>query len=290
MDGTILLQLIINGVLLGGVYALAAFGLALIFGVSGVLNLAHGEFLMVAGFLVYVLVDRLGWNPFLLVGLVAPLFFVVGYAFERALIRPLALRKEHVRLASAVLVTLGAALIVEDVAAFFSHDVQFEKALDLFLPTLRLGRLYVPSLKLLVFGLVVALIVVLFLFLKYTYLGLAVQAVTQSRRGAALAGVNTGRINAIAFGLGSLLAAAAGGFEVIHHYVAPNMGLPLTLKYLCIIVMGGLGSFLGVALGGMIIGLGESFVGFFTPAWGQTVAYLLLVLTLLLRPRGLLGA
>lgn len=205
------------------------------------------------------------------------------------MIKPLAWRKEHIRLASAVLVTLGAALIIEDVAAFFSQDVQFEKSVDLFLPTLVVGDVYLPSLKLIVFGLVVALIVALFLFLKYTYLGLAVQAVTQNRRGAILTGVNTGRINAIAFGIGTLLAAAAGGFEVIHHYVAPDMGLPLTLKYLCIIVMGGLGSFLGVALGGIIIGLGEAFVGFYNPAWGQTVAYLLLVLVLLVRPRGLLG-
>lgn len=216
--------------------------------------------------------------------------FFCGYAFEKVLIKPLAWRKEHVRLASAVLVTLGAALIIEDVAAFFSQDVQFEKSVDLFLPTLVIGDLYLPSLKLLVFGLVAGLIVTLFLFLKYTYLGLAVQAVTQSRRGAILTGVNTGRINAIAFGIGALLAAAAGGFEVIHHYIAPDMGLPLTLKYLCIIVMGGLGSFLGVALGGIIIGLGESFVGFFNPAWGQTVAYLLLVFVLLIRPKGLLGA
>jgi branched-chain amino acid transport system permease protein len=104
-----------------------------------------------------------------------------------------------------------------------------------------------------------------------------------------LNGVNTLRINAIAFGIGTTLAAIAGGFEVIHSFVAPNIGLPLTLKYLCIIVMGGLGSFLGVALGGVIIGLGESFIGFVYPAWGQTVAYLLLVLVLLVRPKGLFG-
>ncbi len=97
------------------------------------------------------------------------------------------------------------------------------------------------------------------------------------------------RINAVAFGLGTVLAAAAGGFEVIHSYVAPDIGLPLTLKYLCIIVMGGLGSFAGVALGAAIIGLGESVVGFFNPAWGQTVAYLLLVSVLLVRPKGLFG-
>ncbi len=112
---------------------------------------------------------------------------------------------------------------------------------------------------------------------------------TQDRRGALLNGVDILRVNAIAFGIGSLLAAAAGGFEVIHSVVAPNIGLPLTMKYLCIIVMGGLGSFLGVALGGVIIGLGESFVGFYYPAWGQTVAYLLLVAVLLVRPKGLFG-
>lgn len=289
MDATILVQLIINGILLGGVYALAAFGLSLIFGVSGVLNLAHGEFLMISGFAVFLLYDLFGWNPFLLVAVVPPFFFFAGYLFEVVLIKPLAARKEHVRLASAILVTLGMALILEDLADFFSLDTQYEKSVDIFLPTLVLSDIYIPTLKLVVFALVLVLIVALFLFLKYTYLGLAVQAVTQNRRGALLNGVNTLRINAVAFGLGTVLAAAAGGFEVIHSYVAPDIGLPLTLKYLCIIVMGGLGSFAGVALGAAIIGLGESLVGFFNPAWGQTVAYLLLVMVLLVRPKGLFG-
>lgn len=289
MDASILAQLVINGVLLGGVYALAACGLSLIFGVSGVLNLAHGEFLMVSGFLVYVLYETLAWNPFLLVAIVTPVFFLAGYLFEKGLIKPLAGRKEHVRLASAVLVTLGAALILEDAADFASQGTQYEKSVDLFLPTLVIGNVYLPRLKLVMFALVLALIVGLYLFLKRTFLGLAVQSVTQNRRGALLNGVNTERINAIAFGIGTVLAAVAGGFEVINSYVAPNIGLPLTLKYLCIIVMGGLGSFLGVALGAIIIGLGESFVGFYQPAWGQTVAFLLLVLVLLIRPRGLFG-
>lgn len=289
MDATILIQLLVNGILLGGVYALAAFGLSLIFGVSGVLNLAHGEFLMLAGFAVFLLYDRLALNPFLLIAVVLPAFFALGYVFEKVLIRPLAMRKEHVRLASATLVTLGAALIIEDLASFFSLGSSFEKSVDYFIPTLVLRNIFLPSLKLIVFSLVIALMVALAFFLKFTYVGLAVQAVTQNRRGAMLNGVNTSQITAIAFGLGTLLAAAAGGFEVIHSFIAPDIGLPLTLKYLCIIVMGGLGSFAGVTVGGIIIGLGESLVGFFHPAWGQTVAYLVLVAVLLTRPRGLFG-
>ena len=289
MTFPVLVQLLINGVLLGGVYTLAAFGLALIFGVSGVLNLAHGEFLMLAGFLVFIWNEHFGVNPFLLAAAVAPLFFLVGYAFEQALIRPLAARKEHVRMASATLVTLGAALMIEDLAALASANAEFEKSVGYFIPSLHVGQVVLPSLKLVVFALVLVLMGGLVLFLKFTYTGLAVQAVTQNRRGAQLSGVNTSHINATAFGLGTLLAAAAGALEVIHSSVSPLIGLPLTLKYLCIIVMGGLGSFAGVALGGMIIGISESFVGFFTPAWGQTVAYLLLVLVLLVRPKGLLG-
>ena len=289
MDLQSILQLVINGVLGGAVYALAALGLALIFGVSGVLNLAHGEFLMLCGFATFLGYDRLGINPFLLVFLLPPVFFVLGYAFERALIRPLAARKEHVRLASATLVTLGAALIIEDVAAFASLGTEFDKSVGFFIASLTAGTLVLPSLKLIIFGLVVLLMAQLAWFLKYTYLGLAVRAVTQSPRGAQLSGVNVATINGIAFGLGTFLAAAAGALEVIHSSVNPLVGLPLTLKYLCIIVMGGLGSFAGVTLGGMIIGLSESIVGYFTPAWGQTVAYLLLVGILLIRPKGLLG-
>ncbi|MFI5399874.1 MAG: branched-chain amino acid ABC transporter permease [SAR324 cluster bacterium] len=289
MDLQSILQLVINGVLGGAVYALAALGLALIFGVSGVLNLAHGEFLMLGGFFTYLGYDRLGINPFILVFLVPPVFFVLGYVFERVMIRPLALRKEHVRLASATLVTLGAALIFEDVAAYASLGTEFDKSIGFFIASLTVGTLVLPSLKLIVFGLVVLLMAELAWFLKYTYVGLAVQAVTQSPRGARLSGVNVATINGIAFGLGTFLAAAAGALEVIHSSVNPLVGLPLTLKYLCIIVMGGLGSLAGVTLGGMVIGLSESIVGYFTPAWGQTVAYLLLVGILLIRPRGLLG-
>ena len=289
MDIPTLAQLLINGVLLGGVYALAALGLSLIFGVSGVLNLTHGEFLMVSGFIVYLLFEYLGFNPFLLVAVVTPLFFLVGFVFEKGLIRPLAERREHVKMASAVLVTLGMALIIEDVADFASEGSTFEKSVDLFLPPLQMAEVYLDTMKIIVFGLVLLLILALFLFLKYTYLGLAVRATTENRRGAMLTGVNVGTINAVAFGIGTMLAAAAGGFEVIHSYVTPDMGLPLTLKYLCVVVMGGLGSFVGVALGGIIIGMGESFIGFFNPAWGQTVAYLLLVGVLLIRPKGLLG-
>jgi len=289
MNIATLLQLIINGVLGGAVYALAALGLAMIFGVSGVLNLAHGGLLMLAGFAAYLGYDRLGLNPFLLIFMVPPLFFLVGYAFEKFLIRPLTLRKEHVRLASATLVTLGAAIVIEDLAAFASPGQEFEKSIGYYIPSLTLGGIVLPSLKLIVFGLVALLMVQLAWFLKYTYVGLAVQAVTQNRRGAQLSGVNTANIGGVAFGLGTFLAAAAGVLEVIHSSVSPIVGLPLTLKYLCIIVMGGLGSFTGVALGGMIIGLSESIVGYFTPAWGQTVAYLLLVGVLLIRPKGLLG-
>jgi len=289
MDLQIILQLVINGVLGGAVYALAALGLTLIFGVSGVLNLAHGEFLMLCGFATFLGYDRLGINPFVLVFLIPPVFFLLGYGFERVLIRPLAGRTEHVRLASATLVTLGAALIFEDVATFSSLGTEFDKSIGFFMGSLTLGTLVLPSLKLIVFGLVLLMMVQLAWFLKYTYLGLAVQAVTQSPRGAQLSGVNVTRINGIAFGLGAFLAAAAGALEVIHSSVNPLVGLPLTLKYLCIIVMGGLGSFAGVALGAVIIGLSESIVGYFTPAWGQTVAYLLLVGILLIRPKGLLG-
>jgi branched-chain amino acid transport system permease protein len=135
-----------------------------------------------------------------------------------------------------------------------------------------------------------ALIVSLVAFLRGTYVGLAVRAVTQNPRGAMLNGVPIYSINAIAFGLGTFLAAAAGGLEVIHSYVSPLIGLPLTLKYLCITVMGGLGSFVGVALSAIVLGLGESFVGYLSPAWGQTVAYFLLVFVLLARPKGLLGS
>lgn len=280
-------QLLIAGILQGGVYALAAFGLSLIFGVSNVLNLAHGQFLMLGALGVYLISSVTPLNPFLISILLIPLFFFMGSLFERGLIRRLMSRLPHEQVEASILVTLGASLAIQDFASFFwgSED----KGIPYFLPTIQIGDIFIPSVRLLGLGFIILLTLLLHLYLKKTYLGKSIRAVTQNRRGASLVGINTYRISTITFGIGTALASLAGVFYVILYTVSPDIGIPLTIKYLCVIVLGGLGSLYGTLVGGTILGLAEVFTSYFSPHWGQTSAFILLVVILLVRPRGLFG-
>jgi len=287
MPATVFLQLLIAGILQGGVYALAAFGLSLIFGVSNVLNLAHGQFLMLGALGVYLIFSFTPIDPFLISIIMIPLFFALGCLFERGLIRRLMSRLAHQQVEASILVTLGASLAIQDFASFLwgSED----KGISYFLPTLHVGDIYISSVRLLGLGFIILLTLALHFCLKKTYLGKSIRAVTQNRRGASLVGINAHRISTITFGIGTVLASLAGVFYVILYTVSPEIGIPLTIKYLCVIVLGGLGSLYGTLVGGTILGLTEVFVSYFSPHWGETSAFFLLVVILLIRPRGLFG-
>jgi branched-chain amino acid transport system permease protein len=286
---TVLLQLVISGVLLGGIYALAAFGLALIFGVSNILNLAHGEFLMLGALVCFLLVDLLGLDPFVSLVVLGPVFFLVGVLFERGLMRTVIAKTGHEQLTASVLVTLGLSLCIEDMAALWGSE---EKGLYYALPPIILGDgdIIISSVRLLALAGIVVITLVVHQFLLRTSLGKALRAVTQNRRGALLVGVNMAHVGMLTCGLGTMLAAIAGVFYLLLYSINPFIGLPLTLRYLCIIVLGGLGSLFGALLGGVIVGLTEVFTGYlFNPHWQETVAFLMLVVFLLVRPQGLFG-
>jgi len=281
-------QLLIGGVLQGGIYALGAFGLSIIFGVLRVLNVAHGDFLMLGGMLTYWLYTTWGLPPWAAVAVVFPLFFLGGLAVERGLIRPIAGMPHHEFLVASILITLGVALAIEDMTAFAL--TQPVKGIDYFLPPVRLGGLVVSSLRLILLGIIVGLTAAIHLFLRRTFTGKALRAVMEDREGAMLAGIDIGTASGIAFGLGTALTATAGVFFVTLIPVEPHIGLPLTLKYLAIIVLGGVGQLPGTLAGSVVLGLAESLVSFYVGAeWSLTVAFLILIGFLLLRPRGLLG-
>ena len=283
-----LLQLVIGGILQGGIYALGAFGLSLIFGVLNVLNVAHGDFLVLGGLATYWLYTAFGLSPFLAIGLVFPAFVIVGMAAERLLIRPIRARTAHEFLVASILVTLGLALAIEDLAAF--SLVQPVKGIDYSLTPFRLGTFVISTLRLLSLGVILVLAVSLHAFLLRTMAGKAIRAVIQDREGAMLAGINVLAVSRNTLGLGIGLSAVAGVFFVTIIPVEPHLGIPLTLKYPSIIVLGGVGNLPGTLLGAVILGLAESLVGFwFGAQWSLTVAFVLLVAILLLRPKGLLG-
>ncbi|MBI2878520.1 MAG: branched-chain amino acid ABC transporter permease [Candidatus Rokubacteria bacterium] len=284
----ILVQLLIGGVLQGGIYALGAFGLSIIFGVLRVLNVAHGDFLMLGGLLTYWLYTTLGLPPYLAVAAVLPVFFLAGLVMERLFVRPIAGMEHHEFLVATILITLGISLSVEDVAAFSqAHPI---KGIDYFLPPFRIGGVVVSSIRLLMLGLIVILTAGIHLFLRRAYVGKALRAVMEDREGAMLAGINIPLVSAVSFGLGTALTAVAGVFFVTLYSISPHIGLPLTLKYLAIIVLGGVGNLPGTLFGSLILGLAESLVAFYVGTeWSLTVAFILLITVLLVRPRGLLG-
>lgn len=285
----VFVQLLIGGILQGGIYALGAFGLSLIFGVLRVLNVAHGDFLILGALATFWLYTVWGLSPFLAIPLVFPAFVLAGMAVERTMIRPIRARTAHEFLVASILITLGIALAVEDILAF--SMTQPVKGIDYSLSPIRIGNVVVSTLRLLSLGVILILTTVLHLFLTRTLQGKAIRAVIEDKEGAMLAGIDFRAVSRNTFGIGTALSAVAGVFLISLIPVEPHLGIPLTLKYLSIIVLGGIGNLPGTLLGSMILGTSESLVGFWLGAeWSLTVAFVILILILLLRPTGLFGA
>jgi branched-chain amino acid transport system permease protein len=281
-------QVLIGGLLQGGMYALGAFGLSLVFGVLGILNVTHGDFLMLGGLLCYGLYVALGINPLLALLIVMPVFFGVGCLFQRMLIEPLLAKSPHELLMGSILVTLGAALAVEDLVPFIW--TQSFSGIPYTVRSLVVGDVVIPTLRLAILVGIWLLTWLLHIFLQRTDVGIALRAMTDNRQGAMLVGINLPHLAMLAFGIGTALVAAAGVAHVVLYSITPTMGIPLTLKYLTIVVLGGLGSLLGAVLGGVVLGLSEALTSLYIgPEWAPTVAFLVLITTLVTRPQGLFG-
>jgi branched-chain amino acid transport system permease protein len=283
-----LMQVLIGGLLQGGLYALGAFGLSLVFGVLGVLNVTHGDFLMLGGLLCYAAYVALGLDPLVSLLIVIPVFFGVGCVFERVLIQPLLAKSHHELLMGSILVTLGVALAIEDLVPFFW--TQSFSGIPYTVRSLVVGDIVIPTLRLAILLSILTLTLLLHVFLRRTLIGIALRAMAQNRQGAMLVGVDLPRVSMLAFGLGTALVASAGVAHVMLYSITPTMGIPLMLKYLTIVVLGGLGSLLGSVLGGMVLGLSEALTSLYIgPEWAPTVAFIVLIVVLVTRPQGLFG-
>lgn len=286
---TDLIQLVVGGILLGGIYGLAAFGLSISFGVLNVLNLAHGEFLMLGSLASYAAFVHLGVNPFLSAVLVIPPFVLLGIGFYRLLLRPISEKPPHHLLVASILITLGASLAIEDLTAFFWDRPVTGIAYSL--PAMEFAGIVVSSLRLLILLFICGLAVFLQVYLKRTFVGRAIRATTQCRDGAKVVGIPIATISALTFGLGAALAASAGVFYVTLFTVTPVIGIPLTVKYLCVVVLGGLGSLVGSVVGGLILGIAEAVTAYYVGAeWSPCIAFALLITILIVKPEGLFGA
>jgi branched-chain amino acid transport system permease protein len=276
----------VSGVLIGGVYALVALGLTLVFGVLRIVNFAHGTLMMLGMYATFFLYTRLGVDPYLSIVLVGPLFFVVGVALERAIIQPNLEAPESNQL----LLTLGVALFLENAAlVLFSPDYRSIR-LPYAQRALLMGEAVVNVGRLVAFGASIALAVLLWLFLRHTDTGKAIRAAAEERDGARLMGIDIHRVHALAFGLGSAVVAIAGSLVTPFLYVAPDVGEVFNILAFVIVVLGGMGSFIGALLGGLVVGLAESIGAAVLPgSLKQLPLFALFVLVLLFRPAGLFG-
>ena len=287
MSSEVVLSSLVNGILLGGLYALVALGLTLIFGVMKVINFAHGSLMMLAMYATFSLASRFGIDPYLSLVLTVPAGFALGYLVQRAVIAPVLGGAEHNQL----LMTLGLALFLDNLAlATFTADprtllVAYSQH------TVPLGPLRLNVPRVLAFAGAIAITAALAVFLKKTDLGKALRAAAEEREGAALVGIPVGRVHAVAFGLGSACVAAAGTMAVPFFYVSPDVGNTFVITAFVVVVLGGLGSFPGALLGGFLVGVVESLGGLFLHgSLAQIGIFALFILVLLVRPTGLLGA
>jgi branched-chain amino acid transport system permease protein len=285
-DMTILWPAILNGVTTGALYALIALGLTLIYGVLHIINFAHGALLMVGLYAVYFLWRFLGLDPYVSLLIVPPLMFALGYGLQRGLIT----RAGHGRDENILLVTLGLSIILENLALMaFSSDTQTVDTAYGF-STLDVLGAFVPVPKVVAFGGAVATALALWAFMARTDLGRAIRAVAKEKKGAQLVGIDVNHVYAMSFGIGIGVLGIAACLLMPSYYVNPSVGHGFVLIAFTIVVLGGMGSFVGALIGGVIIGVVEALGGLFLGAsLGQIGIFAIFILILLFRPQGLLG-
>jgi branched-chain amino acid transport system permease protein len=277
-------QVVVSGILSGGLYAMVALGLALIFGVMRVINIAHGPLLMLGAYATFFLHSQLGMNPFLTVPLSMAALFVVGMVLQRSLV----FRVVDAPELSSLLLTFGISIALVNLAQLaFTSDL---RAVEYITGSWLVGGLALSKSRVIAFVFAAGVTALAFVFLQRTRLGKAIRATSQSREVAMVCGVDVGRIHMITFGLASALAAAGGSLLAVIVAIQPEMGQVWTFKSFLVIVLGGAGNYPGALLGGMLLGLVEQLASLFlTTQLSEVVAYVLLVLVLLVRPTGLLG-
>ena len=284
-----LASVLLSSLLSAGLYATLAYGLAVIYGVMRIINLAHAGLMMLAAYVTLTLNTRFGLDPFVSLVVVTPLFFLLGVLLDVTLIRRLP-RGGATPSMQSLLLLFGLWLVLQNLAyVIWSGDTQSILTPYTMSSVSLLGESYgVPLL--LVFSVSVFSLVALSLVLRKSYLGKAIRAVTQNRDAALLSGVNADRISAVAFGLGTAFAAIAGTMMSTLYAFTPDFGRSFLLKAFCIIVLGGLESFIGVAVGALVLALIENLVSAYTPiptSFQDAISFSLLVLVLVVAPNGL---
>lgn len=282
------LQALINGIMLGGFYAAMMLGFSVIWGVMGVINLAHGEMIMMGAYISWVLNRSYGIDPFLSLLIVLPVMFVFGYFLQRILINRIVDRPVLMSL----LVTFGLSIAIANLAklAFGADPRLTNTKLG---GAWAVGSITLPATKTSIMVLALIIMAALYLFLQKTRTGKAIRAAAQNKQAARIVGVDIKKIYALTFGISVAITGAAGAMIGPTQAIFPFMGPPLTLRAFTITAMAGLGNIPGALFGGIILGLVESFIGIYVSRIGSNLAiiasFVLLVVILVTRPQGLFG-
>lgn len=283
---SILIPSVLNGVTTGALYALVALGLTLVYGVLHIINFAHGALLMVGLFAVYYLKTVLGIDPYLSLLVLPPAMFALGYGLQRAIIT----RASHGRDENILLVTLGLAIVIENVALMaFKSDTRIIDTPYSFETVEVLGA-FLPKPKVYALFGALATAALLWLLIARTDLGRAIRALAKERKGAELVGIDVEHVYAMTFGLGVACLGIAACLLLPSYYVNPQVGHGFVLIAFTIVVLGGMGSFVGALAGGLIIGVVEAVGGLYLgESLGQIGIFVIFIVVLMLRPTGLLG-
>ncbi len=287
---TSIVQNLIFGIFVGSIYGISAVGLALVFGVMKMLNVAHGELLMVGGYVSFWLFQAAGIDPFVSLLISPPLMFVFGILLNQLLFRHIAKFDVETKIRNSLLISFGLILILQNLAQqlWTADDRSIQTAysgeginvLGIALPYTRIADL----------GLALLVVLALQLFLSRTYLGKAIRATAEEWESAILVGVNIRRIYVVTIGLSAALAAIAGALVAIGYGISPTIGLQWTLKALVVVILAGTGSIFGVFPAGLLLGVGEAFSGIVAgAAYREVFGLLIFVVILIIRPQGLFG-
>jgi len=280
----ILLQLLLLALLLGGIYALSALGLTMIFGVMDIINFAHGAFITVGIYLVWVLYTSSGINPLALIPIAAIGLFAVGALVYRGVVDPLIEAPQESQLVAMFGVSL---IIASSLAILFKNN---PRSLGIHMGIVILGPASFGVDKLIVLGITLVTMLGVWLFLMRTRTGLVIRGTADDRGSAEFVGIDVRSINRLTFGIGAALAGLAGGSIALIQQFDPYTGELYLINAFVIVVLGGLGSFPGSLVGGMIVGFISIFGGYYFPGTvNQLVIYVLFVLILLVRPGGIFG-
>ena len=283
----VFIQTVVSGILIGGIYALIGLGMTLIMGVMKIINLAHGQLMMVAMYITFALFEFLHLDPYFSLLVAMPALFLLGLLIQKYLLNPL-LNIDSILPENQVLMTVGIGMVLTEIIRFmFQSDYKSVKT-SYSSSAVYLGEISFNVPMVVAFGIALLLTAILFFFLLKTDIGRSVRATAQNRDAALLMGINAEWITVLTYGLGSSLAAASGTLLLPIYYLFPDIGGPFTLKAFVITILGGLGSTVGAIVGGVVLGVAESLgATYLSMALKDAVGMVIFLLVLIFLPGGL---